>query len=299
MEHARVVGVADRRAERDVSGSTVQLSLLRCFELRVEQVVVSVPANVERMLAFLALQERPQPRQHVANNLWIDIVEERAAANLRNALWRARRVLGDWLLTDGSYLALSPEVDIDLRHLTSQARRLFRPGSELDERDTDTSVMIGDLLPDWDEEWTVAERERLRQLRVHALEALCHKLCLAGRNGEAVDVGLMAVSAEPLRESAQRLLVSAHLAEGNVSEARRQYHRFRDLLWDELGIEPSRELRALVGLPPQSADCDHGTPDCGTPDRGRPVRRAPVHGNTAKRPSTATGAAVKFLTSIQ
>jgi DNA-binding SARP family transcriptional activator len=231
------------------NGSTVQLCVMRCFELQVDRVGVTVPANVERVLAFLAVQERPQPRRHVATHLWMDATEERASANLRNALWRGRRVLGGCLVIDGSYLALSPDVDVDLRHLTSQARSLIRPDTELDECDTDPTVMLGDLLPDWDEEWIEGERERLRQLRVHALEALCDKLRCAGRNGEAVDVGLMAVSAEPLRESAQRLLVSAHLAEGNVSEARRQYDRYRELLWDELGIQPSDELRVLVGSP--------------------------------------------------
>ncbi len=273
-----------------VAGATVQLSVMRCFELRVDRVGVSVPPNVERVLAFLAVQERPQSRQHVATHLWMDTIEERAAANLRNALWRARRVIGDCLVTDGSYLALSPDVDIDLRHLTSQARSLFRPDAELDECDTDPTVMLGDLLPDWDEEWIVAERERLRQLRVHALEALCDKLCIAGRNGEAVDVGLMAVSADPLRESAQRLLVSAHLAEGNVSEARRQYDSYRDLLWDEMGIEPSCELRALIRLPLHPARSSNAVPVTGsritaTP-RIVPRRRRVLQSSSLPRSST-------------
>lgn len=241
------------------TGSTVQLRVMRCFELRVDRVGVTLPVNVERVLAFLAVQERPQLRRHVATVLWMDTTEERAAANLRNALWRARQVLGGSLVADKSHLALSPEVDIDLRHLLSQAHSLIRPTTELTECDTDPTVMLGDLLPDWDEEWIEAERERVRQVRVHALEGLCEKLCGAGRNGEAVDVGQMAVSAGPLRESAQRLLVSAHLAEGNVSEARRQFDRYRALLWDELGIEPSWELRTLVGLPLRSAGSSDST----------------------------------------
>lgn len=229
------------------------------FHLRINNLSVSVPTHVERVLAYLAVHERPQHRRHVAAHLWMDTAEERAGANLRNALWRARHVLGDQLVSDGSYLALSPDVDVDLRRLTSQAHALLRTDVGLHECDTDPTVMLGDLLPDWDEEWIVGERERLRHLRVHALEALCEKLCSAGRNGEAVDVGLMAVSAEPLRESAQRLLVSAHLAEGNMSEARRQYHRYRDLLWEELGIEPSPELRVLVGVTRRSGGSNHET----------------------------------------
>lgn len=231
-----------------IAGHRVQLRVMCGFELRVDRCVVTAPTNVARVLAFLAVRDRPQLRQTVATHLWIDSTEDRASANLRTALWRGRQLLGDWLISEGSYLALAPEVGVDLRMLVDQAHRLFRSDAPLTEGDTDPGTMTGDLLPDWDEEWIVFERERLRQLRVHALEALCTKLSAAGRAGEAVDVGLMAVAAEPLRESAQRLLVGAYLAEGNVSEARRQYHLYRELLWDALGIEPSDELRSLVGL---------------------------------------------------
>jgi DNA-binding SARP family transcriptional activator len=54
------------------------------------------------------------------------------------------------------------------------------------------------------------------------------------------------VGADPLRESAQRVLVEAHLAEGNRSEALRLYAEHRDLVRRELGVEPSPELTALV-----------------------------------------------------
>jgi DNA-binding SARP family transcriptional activator len=57
----------------------------------------------------------------------------------------------------------------------------------------------------------------------------------------------MAVAAEPTRESARTELIKAHLAEGNVDEAIRQFESFRRVLEGELGVEPSRRL---VGLFP-------------------------------------------------
>jgi uncharacterized protein YajQ (UPF0234 family) len=51
---------------------------------------------------------------------------------------------------------------------------------------------------------------------------------------------------EPLRESAQMVLINAHLGEHNWIEARRAFLAFRDLLDRELGVSPSRELIALV-----------------------------------------------------
>lgn len=231
----------------------VRLRVLRGFELRVGPGLRRVPGPVERLLAFLAVHDRPHHRRTVAAQLWTDVSDDRAAANLRAALWRGRKVLGEHLVTDGGYVALDAAVDVDLRRLIGQAHRLLHPDHPLDDADAAPDAMLGDLLPDWDEEWIVFERERVRQLRVHALEALSRKLLSVDRTAEAVDVAMAAVSAEPLRESAQRHLVTAHLAEGNVSEAHRQYLLYRDVLWDALAIEPSSSFRRLIALGDASA----------------------------------------------
>ena len=81
---------------------------------------------------------------------------------------------------------------------------------------------------------------------VHALEAQCRRLTETRRFGAAVQAGLAAVAGEPLRESAHRTLIHAHLAEGNPGEAVRQYHLYRRLLAGELAIEPSAAIRELV-----------------------------------------------------
>jgi DNA-binding SARP family transcriptional activator len=49
-----------------------------------------------------------------------------------------------------------------------------------------------------------------------------------------------------LRESAHRVLIRAHLAEGNLGEAVRQYDFFAGVLHESLGIAPTDALRTLV-----------------------------------------------------
>jgi DNA-binding SARP family transcriptional activator len=92
----------------------------------------------------------------------------------------------------------------------------------------------------------VIERERLRQLFMHALERLSAEARAQGRFGEATEAGLAAVAFEPLRESAHRVVIEAHLAEGNVGEAIRQYELLRRLLQSKLGLEPTAQIRELV-----------------------------------------------------
>ena len=103
-----------------------------------------------------------------------------------------------------------------------------------------------DLLPGWYDDWIVFERERLRQQVLHALECLATLLVAEGRYADGIEAALLAVAIEPLRESAQRRLIEAHLAEGNVGEAHRVLRMYGDLLDRELGIRPSPGLVALV-----------------------------------------------------
>ena len=108
-------------------------------------------------------------------------------------------------------------------------------------------ALTGELLPDWYDDWLLIEREKYRQLRLHALEALATQLTALARYGEAAETALTAIAGEPLRESAHRVLIRVHLAEGNPSEALRHYRLFRELLLTELGLEPSEQIAELVG----------------------------------------------------
>jgi len=223
----------------------LSLKLLSAFELECDGAALRVPASAQRVLAFVALHDHPLRRSYVAGSLWLDSPEDRAYANLRSALWRLRRFGRRLVETHGSELSLGREVDVDLRELERLARCAVT-GAATDALALDASRFASDLLPDWYDDWVLIEREHYRQLRLHALDALCERLTGAGRLKEALDVGLAAVAGEPLRESAQRALVRVHLAEGNVGEAIRQYRLYRGLLREQLGIEPSRLMEDLV-----------------------------------------------------
>ena len=226
----------------------LRLGLLQGFQLQCAEGEVDIPLSSQRVLAFLALQLRPQTRSYVAATLWMDFDEERAGANLRSALWRINRCGHPLVAVDARALRLMPDVIVDLRESARSAQQVLR--GEANAAAWVDDLTVGDLLPGWYDEWVVTEREHFRQLRLHALEKLCEQLTDEGRFGQAVQAGLAAVSSEPLRESAHRVLIRAHLMEGNRGEAIRQYEACRQVLRRELGIEPSPVTRALLALPP-------------------------------------------------
>src|SRR5262249_14593389 len=105
---------------------------------------------------------------------------------------------------------------------------------------------VDELLPGWYDDWLLPERERMRQIRLHRLEALCRHFSAEGRHALAIEAGLAAVAAHPLREGAQRLLIAAYLAQGNTAEAVRQCDACAAQLREALDIAPSPATRTLV-----------------------------------------------------
>jgi DNA-binding SARP family transcriptional activator len=236
---------ATSRMPRRPTGRSA-LSLLNGFELRCGQDIVSLPMSAQRVLAFVALREHPLLRVYVAGMLWTDASDERAAASLRSSLWRLHRPGHRLVDATSTHLCLAPVVDVDIRRALDLAHRLLNGSASLDGLVPTEAVLDGELLPDWYDDWVLFERERFRQLALHALEALAERLTAEGRLAPALQVALAAVRGEPLRESAHRTLIRVHLAEGNGGEAIRQYQLCRRLLRDRLGLDPSPQLDDLV-----------------------------------------------------
>ena len=206
-----------------------------------------VPEGSKRLLAFLALRRRRVERCHAAGTLWPYGDDRRASGNLRSALWRLRGAGIDVLIADKRSIGLRPGVAVDIDEVAEWASRLIAQRSLPDDLSLNWPLADAlDLLPGCYDDWAILERERMRQRMLHALEALSRAMTARGRYGEAVDAAMMAIGVEPLRESAQRALLQAHLAESNLIEARRDFLSYRDLVRRELGVEPSMELAALV-----------------------------------------------------
>jgi DNA-binding SARP family transcriptional activator len=224
----------------------LRLDLIDGFALTAGGRDVQLPLGTCRMLAFLALHDRAMQRSHVAGSLWFNTDEEKAGACLRSALWRVNRTGLDVVDSSDGSLGLASGVSVDAREAAGAAAGLAdglpatRPDGAL------IRMFSHDLLPDWYDDWAIVARERFRQVRLHALEKLCDRLWASGDPARAIEAGLAAVAGEPLRESAHRALMRAHLAEGNYVEAERQYRFYEELVVRELGVSPSQRIRDLL-----------------------------------------------------
>jgi DNA-binding SARP family transcriptional activator len=225
---------------------SVDLQLLNAFELRLDGEPVPLPQPAQRVLAYVALNDRPILRGTVAARLWLDGTEPHALGSLRSALWRLRRPGFALVDTSQGRLQLVPEVWVDVRDLMAWSRRQLDSAIVDDDADLGHVRYSGELLPDWYDDWVVLERERLREVHVRALEAYSDRLTTSGCFNRATEAALAAINDDPLRESAHRCLIRIYLAEGNEAKAIRCYRLFRTRVRDELGLGPSRQMEALV-----------------------------------------------------
>ena len=234
---------------RERSEPDVKVSVLGSFGLFVVgKLHRDLPLGTQQLLAFLALQDGAVSRTALAGILWPEVSEGHAQASLRSALSRLSAIQRTVVRVTFRKLALADGVFVDIRDARALAHGLLNPGwgqeSDLDDRAIAT--LSTDLLPDWYDDWAVAEAEEWRQLRLHALDALAERLTAAGRYADATGAALAAVKAEPLRETAHAALIRVYLAEGNRAEARAAYEHYHALLRSELGLEPTELVKALV-----------------------------------------------------
>jgi DNA-binding SARP family transcriptional activator len=222
-----------------------RLALLGGFDLKIDGAPVELPHSAQRLISFLALHPTALMRAFVAGTLWADAGDTQANSSLRSTLWRLHdkaRVIE----TTATHVALAPWVSTDVAESIDINQRLADREVPPDPNVVLAMCQAGDLLPGWYEDWLIVERERLRQRILHMLEAACRRLTELGRYTEALEVGLAAVAVEPLRESGHAVVIRAHLAEGNLVEASRQYVLLRDLLREHLGTRPSARVGDLI-----------------------------------------------------
>jgi DNA-binding SARP family transcriptional activator len=220
------------------------LDLLGGFRLAVAGGEVPLRAVQQRVVAVMALRGR-MSRSRLAGTLWPEADEQHALARLRTAIWRVNRDAPNVVAAAAGQVALHDEVDVDVHRLAGAARSaLHGDVPDLDHRLLDGSG--GELLPDWDDEWLVEERERLHQLRLHTLQVLAEGLAETGQFGLAIDVALSVLHSDPIRETAYRTLMRIHRAEGNLGEVERTYRRCAEVLDRELGLAPQAETASLL-----------------------------------------------------
>jgi SARP family transcriptional regulator, regulator of embCAB operon len=225
-----------------------QLKVQLCGALAVvadgRRIEDELPGRQGRLLfGYLALNRlRTVERSELLDALWPDGRD----GGLAPLLSKLRRVVP----LDGLRLAdawIDVEAAVDALHRAESALALGEPHrawgpSQVALFTSGRTFLIGEDTP-----WIDAERRRLAEVNLRALEA--YATCTLAIGGTelraAVRAGRELTQHEPYRESGWRILMEALVAEGNTAEALQTYDRLRVLLRQELGIAPSVATQQL------------------------------------------------------
>jgi DNA-binding SARP family transcriptional activator/tetratricopeptide (TPR) repeat protein len=196
-------------------------------------------------------------REAAAGVLWPDASPDASRANLRKAVFYARRALepADLLLVDARTIAVDPsQIDLDLDRLDHAMDALVAdgdPGAPNPALEAATRVALelgaGELLPDDAyEDWLAGPRERLMgRWQAIALE-VARRAHAAGCSAAAHELVARLLEQDPADEAAHRLAIEQYGADGRRHAARRQYELCRLTLREILDVEPSAETEAAL-----------------------------------------------------
>ena len=212
-------------------------------------------AKQRALLALLALQRgQPVSADRLIDLLWGDGQAANPANALQAQIGQLRRTLGSAaiLTTEAGYaLDVGPE-DVDVvrfEHLVAQGRRLAEAGQAADASAAlgkALGLRRGEPLADFTyASFFDAERTRLDELTLAAIESRAGADLMLGRHGELVGELEALCRAHPLRERLWELLMLALYQAGRQAEALSAYTEVRDRLAGELGIDPGPALREL------------------------------------------------------
>ncbi len=224
----------------------LEVSLFGEFEVKQNGSPVELASRpAQLLLAYLVLNaDTPHRRDRLAGLLWPDSDESNAHNNLRQALWRLRKAIGeDYVLADRTSVGWNPKAEYQSDVATLQEGGI--ENSSADALIRSVSVYDDILLPGFYEDWIVLEQERWQAMFDDRMQMLLDRLCEKARWREVLEWAERWIAHGRVPEPAYRALMMANAALGDQAGVAAVYQRCTEVLARELGVEPSTETQAL------------------------------------------------------
>ncbi|MPM46879.1 hypothetical protein SDC9_93586 [bioreactor metagenome] len=243
---------------------TISVTLLGGFSLELDGVLLTDEANRSQklwsVLAYLIVhRNRSIPQSEFIDVFWPENDSDNPANALKTLLYRIRAMLEPLfgaeiqpiLSQRGSYSwnrNIACKVDVDrFEALTAQGEVKSHARDErADYYAQAIALYRDDLLPKLaDQIWLVSLSTHYHTRYIKAVKELSALLCSTGEYQRIVEMCARASQLDPLDEELHILLVRSYLRLGNNAAALSQYEQATELLYRNLGVRPSDELRQV------------------------------------------------------
>ncbi|MFG3304380.1 BTAD domain-containing putative transcriptional regulator [Streptomyces wuyuanensis] len=240
------------------SGETLHLNLLGPVEAHRGDTPVRLGGPKPRtvLAALLLARGRVVGDTRLTTLLWDDRPPATCPAQLHTYASRVRHLLGPGIEVERrrpGYLIRLPErgVRVDLLEFQKRAARGTEalaagdPATAAGELRRALAIWRGAALGGVCDPLADAERDRLEEERLVTLERRIDADLELGRHSALIPELIALIAADPLREGLRGQLMTALYRSGRQADALAAYRAARATLADELGLEPSAELRRL------------------------------------------------------
>ncbi|HWM21569.1 MAG TPA: BTAD domain-containing putative transcriptional regulator [Ilumatobacteraceae bacterium] len=233
----------------------LSISVLGPVEVRRSGEPLTVPrGKTSELLVRLALDAGVFVRtDRLVDELWAADAVHTSRNTLQSKIAKLRRALGEPSVVisgDDGYMLVVDPPDVDafavLRHAAAAATS-FETGDDRGAADLCASALKlyrGDVLAGAGAgEWVTPHRARLEEARMMLVEIELSARLRLGDVGDVIGELEAAVATYPFRERLWVLLITALYRSGRQADALAAFQRVRNVLAEELGLEPGPQLR--------------------------------------------------------
>lgn len=207
------------------------------------------------LLAYLALEGRPVPREHLATLLWPQADADTGRTRLRRLLYQVEDLCGRDLLEtrDGSTAIAPGALSCDAAEFRAMAQRLVGGGTpgltpeQLDQRAAAACEPLLDGLSFGSEafdDWLALQRVEHQHLLMRALTRITEMHRAAGSPAQAAVTAEQLLRLDPFCEPAYVLRMAICADAGDAAGVEAQFARCAQALRGEFGCKPSAVTEA-------------------------------------------------------
>jgi DNA-binding SARP family transcriptional activator/pimeloyl-ACP methyl ester carboxylesterase len=207
------------------------------------------------LLAYLALEGRPLPREHLAALLWPEADEDTARTRLRRLLYQVEDLCGrDLLETREGSASIAPGAfacdAVEFRHTAQLLVGGGTPGLPLAQLHAQALAACEPLLEGLSfgseafEDWVAGQRTEHQHLLARTLTRIAELQRAAGALDEAGETLERLLRLDPFCEPAYALRMAICAEAGDAAGVEAQFARCADALRAEFGCKPSAATEA-------------------------------------------------------